>query len=129
MKRLSDIMVLMRRRLYGSSMSSHKAMHIPLGSSMSSHKAMHTPLGSMSSIGKGHVLRNDLTWLVISTHTWLSMMTFHVPPGSFCFGHSLGASLALLVEASHPGSFAAIFAWEPPIATRSWSEEHRCSNG
>ena len=44
-------------------------------------------------------------------------------PGCYCFGHSLGGALALLAEAAHPGTFAAIYAYEPAVATQTWSRK------
>jgi pimeloyl-ACP methyl ester carboxylesterase len=38
--------------------------------------------------------------------------------GCYCFGHSLGAAMALLIEAEvHPGTFSALFVFEPPLMT------------
>ena len=34
-----------------------------------------------------------------------------------CFGHSLGGTLALAAELRRPGTFAAIFLYEPVIAS------------
>ncbi|GAX82704.1 hypothetical protein CEUSTIGMA_g10130.t1 [Chlamydomonas eustigma] len=36
--------------------------------------------------------------------------------GCFCFGHSLGGAVALLAEAVQPGTFAALYCWEPIVA-------------
>jgi pimeloyl-ACP methyl ester carboxylesterase len=35
----------------------------------------------------------------------------------FCFGHSGGAALALLAEATHPGTFAAMYLYEAVVST------------
>jgi pimeloyl-ACP methyl ester carboxylesterase len=36
--------------------------------------------------------------------------------GCFCFGHSLGGAVALLAEAVQPGTFSALYCWEPIVA-------------
>ena len=35
----------------------------------------------------------------------------------FCFGHSVGGTLALAAEMRRPGTFAAMFLYEPVILT------------
>ncbi|KAF5831823.1 Alpha/Beta hydrolase protein [Dunaliella salina] len=42
--------------------------------------------------------------------------------GCFVFGHSMGGCLATLIEAAHPGTFAAIYAYEPPLYTPSGAQ-------
>lgn len=42
----------------------------------------------------------------------------HKSVGLFCFGHSLGGALALMLEAQLPGTFSAIFAYEPAMSTQ-----------
>ena len=42
----------------------------------------------------------------------------------FCFGHSGGAALALLAEATHPGTFAAMYLYEAVVST---PEQHRAA--
>ena len=37
--------------------------------------------------------------------------------GCFCFGHSGGGQVALAVEAQQPGTFAAVYAYEPVLST------------
>ncbi|KAG1657162.1 hypothetical protein FOA52_012277 [Chlamydomonas sp. UWO 241] len=37
--------------------------------------------------------------------------------GCYVFGHSLGGAIALLLEARRPGTFAAVYAYEPVLAT------------
>lgn len=47
----------------------------------------------------------------------LSESSVHTPAGCFVFGQSLGAATALMVEHMHPGTFTAIYAYEPPVLT------------
>lgn len=49
-----------------------------------------------------------------------SMQSAHAtctPAGCLFFGQSFGGTMGLLVEAAHPGTFAAIYVYEPPVFT------------